>query len=153
MKIKKILIITGIILGLLVVNIAVSHAAGTSIEDAMAAQNQAFAGKTAANLGSPKDVRIIVTNIIRIFLSFVGLLATTYLVYGGYLYMTAAGNESRTSSASKIMLSSALGLLVVLTSYSITMLIYKIYLSSITPATGLGELLKTGFGSLFGSLF
>lgn len=153
MKIKKILIITGIILGLLVVNIAVSHAAGTSIEDAMAAQNQAFAGKTAANLGSPKDVRIIVTNIIRIFLSFVGLLATTYLVYGGYLYMTAAGNESRTSSASKIMLSSALGLLIVLTSYSITMLIYKIYLSSITPATGLGELLKTGFGSLFGSLF
>ncbi|EKE07504.1 MAG: hypothetical protein ACD_18C00064G0003 [uncultured bacterium] len=153
MKIKKILIITGIILGLLVVNIAVSHAAGTSIEDAMAAQNQAFAGKTAANLGSPKDVRIIVTNIIRIFLSFVGLLATAYLFYGGYLYMTSAGNESRTSSASKIMLSSALGLLVVLTSYSITMLIYKIYLSSITPATGLGELLKTGFGSLFGSLF
>ncbi|MDD2656890.1 MAG: hypothetical protein PHQ18_05000 [Patescibacteria group bacterium] len=153
MKIKKILIITGIILGLLVVNIAVSHAAGTSIEDAMAAQNQAFAGKNAANLGTPKDVRIIVTNIIRIFLSFVGLLATTYLVYGGYLYMTAAGNESRTSSASKIMLSSALGLLIVLTSYSITMLIYKIYLSSIAPATGLGEMFRTGFGSFFGSLF
>jgi len=67
--------------------------------------------------------------------------------------MTSAGNETRSGNASKIMLFSTLGILIVLTSYSITLFIYKVYLSSIEPTVGLGQLLLSVFGSLFGSLF
>lgn len=106
-------------------------ATSTVIQDAMNAQNQAFAGKTGANIGEAKDIRIIVANIIRVFLGFVGFLATTYFVYGGYMYMTSAGNEGRASSASKIMLYGALGILIILASYSITTFVYKSFQRSL----------------------
>ncbi|PIR78084.1 MAG: hypothetical protein COU28_03570 [Candidatus Magasanikbacteria bacterium CG10_big_fil_rev_8_21_14_0_10_36_16] len=149
---KNKLLFVAVIFGLLFCNITFVHAAN-SIQDSINAQDQAFAGQGGAKLGNPQDPRIIVANIIRVFLTFVGTLATAYLVYGGYLYMTSAGNETRSGNASKIMLFSTLGILIVLTSYSITLFIYKVYLSSIEPTVGLGQLLLSVFGSLFGSLF
>lgn len=105
--------------------VAAQNSTTEQLYDSIAKQNNAF--QNSSEIGPPQDIRIIVARIIKVFLGFVGFLATVYLVYGGYMYMTSAGNESRASDASKIMLYSALGILIILTSYSITNYVYKIF--------------------------
>lgn len=133
---KKKFFILLIILGFLLFGaVTTASATNSSLQDSMSAQNQALAGKNGANLGEAKDIRIVVANIIKIFLGFVGTLATAYLFYGGYMYMTSAGNEQRIGNASKIMLYSALGLFIILASYSITSFIYKTYQKSLEQSS------------------
>lgn len=129
---KKNLLILLVIFGFLLFGaVNVVSAVTSSLQDSMSVQNQALVGKNGANLGEAKDIRIVVANIIKIFLSFLGTLATVYLFYGGYMYMTSAGNDQRMGNASKIMLYSALGLFVILASYSINSFIYKTYQRSL----------------------
>ncbi|MFA7245046.1 MAG: hypothetical protein WC070_02580 [Candidatus Magasanikbacteria bacterium] len=101
-----------------------------NLQDQINKQNNAFAADDAANIGSSTDIRIIVARIIKIFLGFVGFLVTTYLVYGGYLYITSAGNTDRTEKGMQIILYAALGVFIVLASYSIAKFVYYIYYES-----------------------
>ena len=43
------------------------------------------------------DVRVVIARIIRVALGFLGTLAVVLLLYGGYLWMTAGGNEEKIS--------------------------------------------------------
>jgi amino acid transporter len=44
-------------------------------------------------------------------------------VYAGILWMTAAGNESKTDSAKNILIAAVIGLAIVMTAYTITMFV------------------------------
>ena len=55
-----------------------------------------------------QDPRVFAANIIRVALGFLGIVAVAIVLYGGFVWMTAAGNEERLSKAKKI-LSSWLG--------------------------------------------
>jgi len=131
MKKKKIFVLLIILGFLLSFGVVVAATSTSTLQNSIEAQNQAFAGKNGANLGDPKDTRVIVANIIKVFLGFLGFLATTYLVYGGYMYMTSAGNDQRADKASKIMFYSALGLFIILASYSITLFVFNVYQKSL----------------------
>ncbi|PIZ95796.1 MAG: hypothetical protein COX80_03630 [Candidatus Magasanikbacteria bacterium CG_4_10_14_0_2_um_filter_33_14] len=135
---KKIILFLLVILGVFCfTNFSLAVNSTTeSLIDSINSQNQAF--ENSSEVGAPQDIRIIIAKIIKIFLGFVGFLATAYLVYGGYLYMTSAGNETRAEDASKIMLYSALGIFIILASYSITNFVYKSFQASLeqTQTTG-----------------
>ena len=85
---------------------------------------QAFAGEEGANFGAPSDPRVIVARIIKIFLGFVGILITIYIIYGGFLFMTSGGSEERISKARKIILYGSLGAMIILMSYSFAYFAY-----------------------------
>jgi len=53
-------------------------------------------------------------------LSMVGVVFLVLMVYAGYLWMTARGEEETIKKAQKIIISSIIGLVIVLASYSIT---------------------------------
>ena len=50
------------------------------------------------------DLRETVINVIRWVLGFITLLAVGYLIYGGFLWLTAAGNEQRIEKATRVIL-------------------------------------------------
>ena len=67
---------------------------------------------------SPQDV---IVNIIRTTLSFLGIIFVGLVVYGGFLFITAHGEEDQITSGKKIVIGAVVGLIIILLSYSITL--------------------------------
>ncbi|MDO8425740.1 MAG: pilin, partial [bacterium] len=66
-----------------------------------------------------EDIRIIVARIIRAFVGLLGIIAVCIVLYGGFLWMTANGAEEKITKAKKILINGAIGLLIVLSAFSI----------------------------------
>ncbi|MBU1130652.1 pilin [Patescibacteria group bacterium] len=66
-----------------------------------------------------RDVREIVVSIINVLLGFLGVAAILIILYGGYLYMTSGGDESKIEKAKKILINGAIGLLIILAAFGI----------------------------------
>ncbi|MFH0776075.1 MAG: pilin [Patescibacteria group bacterium] len=58
-------------------------------------------------------LRSLVLKIVNWFLFFLGLIATGFLVYGGFLYITSAGSDENIKQAKKIIIYAAVGILVI----------------------------------------
>lgn len=71
----------------------------------------------------PTDISVVVGNIIKTVLSLVGIIFLVLMVYAGYLWMTARGEDEQVSKAKEIIKSSIAGLFVVVSSYAITVFI------------------------------
>jgi Zn-dependent protease with chaperone function len=68
---------------------------------------------------TPVDARYTVVNMIKIFLGFLGILAVILVLYAGFLWMTAGGNEEKISEAKKILTAGIIGLVIILSAYAI----------------------------------
>ncbi len=62
----------------------------------------------------------MIGQIISIALSFIGLIFFILLVYGGFLWMTAGGNEEQVGKAKKIIKNGVIGLILALSAYAIS---------------------------------
>ncbi len=68
---------------------------------------------------------------------FIGILGTFFLVlmvYGGYLWMNARGNEQQVEKAKNVITQAVIGLIVVLSAYAITYFV----ITNLVNATGFG---------------
>lgn len=71
------------------------------------------------------DPRIIIAQVINIFLGFLGIIFLCLTVYAGYLYMTANGEEKKTQDALGIIRTAIIGLIIILAAYGIANLVIK----------------------------
>lgn len=85
------------------------------------AQTDIFGVNYGATTGlGQQDPRETVANIIRIALSFLGIVAVVIVLWGGVLWMTAAGNDDKVSQAKKVLFSGLIGLIIILSAFAIT---------------------------------
>jgi len=68
-----------------------------------------------------------ISQIIQIVLSFLGVLFLGFMVYAGFTWMTAAGNEQKAEKAKEIVIESVIGLIIVIAAYAITSFIYSYF--------------------------
>lgn len=68
------------------------------------------------NIGGANVLIISITNFM---LALIGSVAIVYLVYGGYMYMTARGDPGQVSKATKAIWSSITGILIAIFAYAI----------------------------------
>lgn len=87
-------------------------------------------GETIALGGA--DIRIIIARIIRIALSFLGILAVSLIIYAGFMWMTSGGEEEKVSKAKKILANAVIGLAIILSALAITQFV----LNRLIEATG-----------------
>jgi len=74
------------------------------------------------------DPRVIAGRIINFALTFLGLIAVAIILYGGFKWMTAAGNEDQVGEAKKLLGAGVIGLLIILAAWALsTFLIAQIY--------------------------
>lgn len=74
------------------------------------------------------DPRVIAARIVNFALSFLGLIAVVIILYGGFKWMTAAGNEDQVSEAKKLLGAGVIGLLIILAAWALaTFMIGQIY--------------------------
>ncbi|OGY45659.1 MAG: hypothetical protein A3J62_00640 [Candidatus Buchananbacteria bacterium RIFCSPHIGHO2_02_FULL_38_8] len=73
---------------------------------------------TYTGLGSG-DVREGIMTIIRFLLGFLGIIAVLIVLYGGFVWMTAGGNEEKVGTAKKIITAGIIGLVIIFIAYAI----------------------------------
>ncbi|MCF7917389.1 hypothetical protein K9L27_00050 [Candidatus Gracilibacteria bacterium] len=57
--------------------------------------------------------------IINYFLFFLGIVATIMVIYGGFLYVTSAGDDAQTEKGKNILIYAAIGIIIILISFAI----------------------------------
>jgi hypothetical protein len=77
----------------------------------------AIPGTTSTNFST------IARMIIYILLGVTGLIAVLFIIYGGFRYITSAGNDETAESAKKTIINAIIGLVVVILSYVIVTVI------------------------------
>ncbi|MBI3114919.1 MAG: IPT/TIG domain-containing protein, partial [Candidatus Kerfeldbacteria bacterium] len=73
---------------------------------------------TSIGLGTA-DLKQTIVNIIRWVLGILALVAVSFIIYGGFLWMTARGDENRILKAKKVIAGAVIGLIIVLLSFAI----------------------------------
>ena len=68
---------------------------------------------------SQTSARQLILTFINFFLFFLGLIATAFIIYGGFLYITSGGDDGATEKAKKILVFSAIGILIILISFAL----------------------------------
>lgn len=113
---KQFLLVTGLMtLALVLVN-----SLGADIAMAQAIDPEADQPAIIRALsGGQTGLRGIVLTIINFFLGFLGLLAVVMVIYGGFLYVSSAGNEENVNKAKKILLYAVVGIVVIIVSFAL----------------------------------
>ncbi|OGY43662.1 MAG: hypothetical protein A3B89_04470 [Candidatus Buchananbacteria bacterium RIFCSPHIGHO2_02_FULL_40_13] len=76
--------------------------------------------ENAAGIGlGQRDLRESINSIIQLLLSFLGILAVIIILWGGFLWMTAAGDDSKVDKAKKLIISGIVGIVIILAAYII----------------------------------
>ena len=104
---------------------------GTSVALAvvnLSEQLEHAGGQAGAGYGEYVDPRIIVSNIVRLLLTLVATIIFCLMVYAGYQWMTAGGNDEQITTAKQTIFNSTIGLIIILSAYGITILVTNLAL-------------------------
>ncbi|MFA5933180.1 MAG: pilin [Microgenomates group bacterium] len=75
-------------------------------------------------------VQTFIQSIIQIFVTLAALVATAFLVWGGFRYMTSSGNPESLDVAKKTIMFSAIGLAIVLGAYVLSNIVTQVATSA-----------------------
>lgn len=101
-------ILTPVMAGPLDINQQEGFGAGGEIPDAFGQSNK------------PQTPTQLAVRIINIALSFLGILLVVFLLYAGFIWMTAAGDEGKVEKAMGIIKTSVIGLIIIFAAWSIS---------------------------------
>jgi hypothetical protein len=93
--------------------------------------NLGIFGKQAFGTDQPRDIRIIVGSVISSIIGILGILLTIYLLYGGFKWMTANGDDKQVEDAKAIIRNAVIGLAIIMTSYALTQFIIQSLTSAV----------------------
>jgi len=96
-------------------------------------RGQAMVGAvgTTAGISGGGGLTSMVGNLINIFLGFLGIVFLVLMLYAGFLWMTAGGEDEKVKKAKNIIFQAIIGLIVVVAAYAISTFI----MSSLINAT------------------
>ncbi len=77
------------------------------------------AGKASYGPGAQTDLAVIIGTLINVLFSLIGVIFLILIIYAGFLWMTAAGNDGQVKTAKNIMTTSVVGLVILLSAYAI----------------------------------
>ncbi len=109
-------VLTILILGLVLIPTAAGAQLdlGTDLAEQAATEAGYSAGTTETTFAETMGT------VVRAALSMVGIIFTVLMVYAGYLWMTARGEEEKVNKAIKIIQAAIIGLIIAVAAYSIT---------------------------------
>ncbi|MEA3449746.1 MAG: IPT/TIG domain-containing protein [Patescibacteria group bacterium] len=91
---------------------------------------------SAANLGLQDgggDARDLIIRIVQYLLTFVGIIATVVVLYGGFLWMTAGGRAEQIRKAKQALVSGIVGVIIILSAFVIVTFIVNLTQDSLSP--------------------
>jgi len=137
---KKIIILIALIAGFVFINpcLATDPDVGEQWKDPL----NAVVGRTEYEPNTNEKTLVKnIANIIKIALSLLGVVCIVLLIYAGYLWMTAGGNDEQVDKSKQIIKNCLIGLVIVVCSYAIAYFI----LEKTADVTGEKEEFQSGF--------
>ncbi len=84
-----------------------------------------------ANLGlGNADPRDMAVSVIQVILGFLAIIVVILILYGGFLWMTAAGNEDKVDTAKKIITAGVVGLVIIMAAWGIAKFVVEAILEA-----------------------
>jgi amino acid transporter len=120
-KYLKLSVLSIVIFSFCFLNFSIALAAGEAkppIE--VIKESQEFFTETIGLESDETDPFVIIGNVIKLVLALLSILFFALIVYGSYLWLTAAGNDEQVKKAQKTLIRAIVGLAIVLMSYAIT---------------------------------
>lgn len=77
-------------------------------------------------LGNIQDPQALAIRILQIFLGFLSVIGLSIFIYGGFLMLTSGGNVERIKKAKTTLVWAALGILVILGSYTFLQFVFQV---------------------------
>lgn len=78
-------------------------------------------------MGSVNTPEDLISNIIKTILGVTGSIALLMFVWGGFMWLTSAGNSERVQKGKNVFIWAAAGLLVIFSSYAILRTLFDIF--------------------------
>ena len=117
----------------------------------------------ARNLDLPStdgDIRVTILNIVRYFLTFVGIIAVIMIMYSGFLWMTSGGNQEKIERAKKALVRAGVGLVIIVLAFAIVTFVINFMEDALTgglgggggpgsPGPGIGAIGNCGIESVY----
>jgi len=88
--------------------------------DTTAQKGYGVKNATAIPEGIPREIPGTIGKIVGAGLAFIGVLFLILMIYGGFTWMLARGNEQEVTRAEDLIYSAVIGLVIVLAAYAIT---------------------------------
>lgn len=92
-------------------------------------------GEAGFGMREPRSVPVTAGRIINGFLGVLGIFAVVLIIYAGYLWMNARGNEQQVEKARSILTQAVIGLIIILAAYSIAGFVVR---NLVNATTGTG---------------
>lgn len=89
----------------------------------MEEQDKNFAIK--AGFRTNTSIGDVVANVIQAVLGLLGIIFIVLMVYAGYLWMMAGGNEEQVKKAKDLIRAAIIGLIIIVAAYSITYFVFE----------------------------
>ncbi len=78
-----------------------------------------------------QSLNTVLSDVVGIILSVIGGIFIIFIIYAGYIWMTAHGNEQKSSKAKEIIIQSIIGLIVIIAAYAISYFVIRIFSAQI----------------------
>ena len=105
----------GLALALPFMHAPFAHATGQlSSEDLLSSD---FGDSTGLGQG---DLKATIGSLINVALQFLGVVTVVIILYGGFKWMTAGGNEEKVGEAKRLIIAGIIGLAIILSAYAIS---------------------------------
>lgn len=135
-KIKNLIITSGLTLGLVLFLAPVVRAVDPpNLANAFGSQLSTVGSRSGFNTNQ-RSVDPIIATVISVILSFLGVIFLILMVYGGYIWMMAAGNDEKVTKAKDLIKAAIIGLLIVVGAYAITIFVMARISKDLIPETG-----------------
>lgn len=99
----------------------------------LASQLDSATGVNGADLGEAADPRLVAALLIRTSLGFLGIAFLVLTFFAGFQMMMARGDDEQVNKAKKTLQRAVLGIIVILCSYSITLLVTSVFETDAMP--------------------
>lgn len=70
-------------------------------------------------LSSSQSLTELISNAIKIGLTFAGAIAVVFVIIGGFMYITASGNEEQAEKGKKTLINAIIGVVIIIMAYVI----------------------------------
>lgn len=100
-----------------------------------------------SGLGGTTSLAVVIGSIISYILGFLGLFFILIIIYAGYMWGSAAGDDAKVKKARAMIVQATIGLVIIMTAYAITFTVIDTIEKATSPKTGTTPA-TTGTGTL-----
>ncbi|MBP6942464.1 MAG: hypothetical protein KBB55_00260 [Candidatus Buchananbacteria bacterium] len=113
--------------GIMTLTLALAFAAPVAFaqnDDPFGVNNASFEN-TLQGSSDNADLMGLITKIMQWIFSFLGIVAVLVILYGGFKWMTAGGDDGKVSEAKKLIVNGIIGLIIILSAYAIATFVFN----------------------------